>query len=187
MLDFHTPTRAPIRSMVLATALLLFACSKDRPTVTITVKKSDIQQRLDAKFPVTKSKFLSDVTLKNPRVVLEDGSDTIGLDLDVEVAVPVLGKFTGSLRASGKISYEFEDKAFYLLEPSVEKITIDGLPEDKLEKARKPIEVVAANYLRAHPVYEFKGRNLKELTAEYVLRSVLVESGELKAVIAPPF
>ena len=52
-------------------------------TITISVEREQLQERLDARFPAQREAFLSSVTLENPTVILRDGSDRIGVDLDI--------------------------------------------------------------------------------------------------------
>ena len=93
----------------------------------------------------------------------------------------------GRVAATGRLSYRVEERAFYLADPIIERIEVAGLKSEHVEKVRTPIESVARSVLELFPVYEFKGRNLKEITAQHVLRSVIVRDGRVYAELALPF
>ena len=168
-----------------ATAWWLAACNRPEPVV-ISVSKDEIQQRLAAKFPVERSKLMTDVVLSDPEAILVPGADRAGLAVSVSVKPPLVGPFNGRLAATGKLDYRFEEKGFYLRDVTIDSLEIEGVDDGILAKIKGPVEAVALGYLAEHPVYELKDRNLKEITAAFVLRSVTVEDGQLKATIAPP-
>lgn len=49
------------------------------------------------------------------------------------------------------------------------------------------VEAVARSVLERFPVYEFRSRNVKEVTAQHVLRSVVVRDGRIHAELGLPF
>jgi hypothetical protein len=171
---------------IVALTASLIACGKQKH-VTLVLERADIEERLRAKFPIVKEKFLSTVTLDDPRLVLPEGSDRIGIDTRVRTKVPLLPEYTGRVAATGRLSYRREEKAFYLEDPTIDQLEIAGLMPEHVEKVRAPIESVARSVLGQFPVYEFRSRNLKEVTAEHVLRSVAVRNGRVHAELALPF
>jgi hypothetical protein len=183
MIASCSTARATYPAVLLA---CLVACGKPKH-VTVVLERGDIEERLKAKFPVEKERLLSRVLLDDPRLILQDGSDRIGIDVRVKTKVPLLREYTGRMAATGKLAYRFEDKAFYLTEPTIERIEIAGLEAEHVERVRPPIEAVARSVLERFPVYEFKRRTLKEVTAEYVLRAVTVQDGRVHAELALPF
>jgi len=172
------------RFCLVAVAWVSASCTPE--PVVIDVSEAEIQERVEARFPVETREMLTTVVLSKPDVVLTQGSDRIGLKLDVLVRPPLVGPFTGTLTASGQVAYRYEEKAFYLVNPRVDDLKVNGLSDELLAKTRGPIESVATHYLAKHPVYEFRSRNLKEITAQHVLREVRVANGVMQAVIAPP-
>lgn len=66
----------------------LAACSKNL-SITIEMPKEEIQKKLGEKFPMTppKDKAPLEMTLSNPTVILEEGKDQIGVQVNV-VAEP---------------------------------------------------------------------------------------------------
>jgi hypothetical protein len=176
---------ATLQRLCLAAAALVAAACAPEPVV-IDVPEAEIQARVEARFPVETREMLTTVVLSKPDVILTEGSDRIGLKLDILVRPPLVGPFTGTLTASGQVAYRYEEKAFYLVNPMIDDLKVNGLSDEVLAKTRGPIESVAIHYLAKHPVYEFRSRNFKEITAQHVLREVRVVNGAMQAVIAPP-
>lgn len=133
-----------------------------------------------------KEKLFVKVVLADPRVLLEPGEDSIGIDLQVTIDAPALEPRTGRLAARGRISYDAEKKAFFLRDPSIERIDLGSLKPEHADKVGRAIETVARGALEVFPVYSFEGRNLEELTAAHVLRDVAVRDGKLVAKLGLP-
>lgn len=187
MLDSTSASaRATRVARLVAFVALLSACGKPRH-VTIVLERADIEERLNARFPVVRERFLSTVTLDDPRLVLRDTSDRIGIDIRVRTSIPRLPEYMGRAAVTGTLSYRAEETAFYLADPIIERIEVAGLKSEHVEKVRAPIESVARSVLELFPVYEVKGRNLKEITARHVLRSVTVRDGRVYAELVLPF
>ncbi len=179
----HATSR--LLSLILVASLLVApGCAKREVVVTLT--RGEIQEWVEPRFPVSKLAYLVLVTLRDPKVVLPDGTDRIGIELNVDVKIPLLAALSGKIAASGTPRYEGGTKAFYLERPSVERVEINGLKPEHEPKARAAIEKLATELLATRPIYELKGRNLKEVTASYVLRDVLIRDGKLQATLALP-
>lgn len=164
--------------------MLTAACGK-RPA-TITIEQPEIQQRVSALFPIQRDVLLARVTLQNPVVILREGSDRIGVDLDVRVALPLLPEQTGKLGASGKLAYRPAEKAFYLEVPTVDRLEIAGVPPEHAAQLRGAAEAVVRLVLASQPVYQLAQRDYKEVAAEHVLENVSVRNGKVVAELGLP-
>jgi hypothetical protein len=159
-------------------AVLGGACSK---TVRVTLDRSEIQQRVNEKFPVERQLAFSKVTLDTPEVILSEGSDRIGLDLRAHLQAPMLPPSSATITVTGKLSYRPDQRAFYLAEAKIDRLQVEGVPAQFADQARAPIESVAHGVFDAFPVYQLQGRNLQEVTAAHLLREVTVKDGKLQA------
>ena len=168
------------RALCLGLVLLALGCKR---TVTVEVERGEIQRRLAAKFPIQKPVLLGTVTFENPNVILHEGSDRIGVELDVRLQMPLVPQYSGKLALNGKPAYRPAEKAFYLEQAALERLDLAGVPLAQVENLRGPTEIVARAALDYVPVYQFEQRNWKEVSAEHVLREVRVQDGKLYATL----
>jgi hypothetical protein len=152
----------------------------------VRLSRDDIQRRLDTAFPVDQQLLLTRVVLEHPKVILTNGSDRIGVGLDVRVEIPIVGPRSGSVTLSGGIDYRREQKAFFLRDPKLDQVEVQGLTAEQLGPVKGPLESVARGALTVFPIYELKQRNLGENAAEHVLRKVWVKDGNVYAELGLP-
>jgi Protein of unknown function (DUF1439) len=149
----------------------------------IRLTQQEIQERLDQKFPLTKKYlFLVDVTYSNPRVTLVSGDDRVRLSLDAALGnlTPSNGdRIQGSSEVLAGVRYDAARYEFYLVDPVIGSLEINGLPESIAPKAQKALQVVIQEYLDHFPIYKLPPTDIKKVTARMILKRVRVDNGEL--------
>ena len=154
--------------------------------VAINVTRDEIQARVAPRFPITKNWLVVNIVLREPEIFLPEGANQIGINMLVDVNVPLIKTISGKLKATAVPRYDAEAKSFYLDQATVERLDLPGLMPELQDKARSAVESMARQELTKHPIYELKGRNLKEITAAYSLKEVQVRDGKLRAIFALP-
>jgi hypothetical protein len=145
--------------------------------------ESQLQEALSARLPIQRTYlFVMQVTLDHPRVALIEGSDRVNAGLDVALnvrlgdsALPV----TGSVDASGGIRYEPSEGKFYLTNPSIEQLHLQGVPEKYASRASSALSLAIGEYYASHPIYTLNTLNAKQAAAKLTLKSVVVEHKQL--------
>lgn len=167
---------AALAALVLALAGLSSACSAPFRTV-ITLKRQDLQRRIEPKFPVQQDAGVGRVVLYDPVVLLHPGEDRVGLNLSVRVEVLGL-EHTGRAEVKGELQYQSPDGQIYLVRPEITALRVDGLPADLLS----PITSTATSLLREQlpkiPVHRLK--SAKEQAAKPFVKSVRVRDGAVR-------
>lgn len=147
------------------------------------ITEAQIREKLDLRLPFTRTYFrLVDVTLENPRVDLVDGSDRVHAGLDVRLSLRPIGEdksFGGSVDASAAIKYVPEKGQFFLVEPDVRRLEIDGLPAKYTEKAKLAVSKALEQYYEDHPVYTLNPAQAKQAAAKLLLKSVVTRDEKL--------
>lgn len=173
--------------IVLGTAVLVGMISLipilKQKTFVVRVSEEELRSRIEKKLPYTK-KYLAifSVTLSNPRVNLVSGSDRInmGIDAGLSVAAGEAAKaFGGQVDISGVLRYDAATGGFFLLEPEVDRLSIQGLPEKYTAGATQAVSSALKAFYREHPVYTLRPTDFKKAAARLLLRSVVVENEEL--------
>ena len=149
----------------------------------IVIDKSQIQEAINLKLPFQKTYFLFfQATIDSAQVILEDGSDRVGIDSALRLNVVLTDnkeKLGCSLVGSGKIRYDKQDSSFYLDDLKVEKLGIQGIPEKYHGKIRSIAELLLKDHFARKPIYKLDQGSLKIQLARAVLRDVKIISGNL--------
>ena len=149
----------------------------------IRLSEPQIQEKLEKKMPLFKDVlFIFKVTVKNPRIKLKNGSNKINAGMDVILNITVnknsipLG---GSIDISGGIKYKSETAQFFITEPVIENLKIQGLPDKHTNKANKALTKVLTEFYKKNPIYTLKAKDVKKAAAKLLLKDVIVDGKEL--------
>ncbi len=149
----------------------------------VKITELQIQDKMQETLPFTKTYlFIFQITLDSPRVELINGSDRIkaGLDITLNIQLGSESKpLGGSVDASAGVQYVSNEGNFYLTNPVVEKLSIQGVPQEYTDRVTNVVESALAEYYSTHPAYKLKAGDLKQTAAKLVLRGVIIENQEL--------
>lgn len=145
--------------------------------------EAQLQEKLNAKLPLTKTYLMIfNVTLDHPRLHLVNGSDKVQMGLDVTINLNLAGEtksLGGTIQVSGGVAYAAETAQFFLIDPVVEILSMQGIPQKHEEKVRLALTRALATYYAEHPIYQLKSTDAKQATAKLILKSVVVENQRL--------
>ena len=143
----------------------------------------ELQEKLSERLPLTKNYlFIFEVTLDEPRVDLIEGSDRVGAGIDVVLNIRIgeselpLG---GSVDVLGGVDYVPERGEFYITDPEIVTLNIQGLPPDYAERAGDVISRALAEYYKTRPIYSLEGTSASKAAAKLLLKDVTVEDEKL--------
>lgn len=149
----------------------------------VRLSEADIQRKLEEKLPLTKTYlFIIQVTLNNPRVHLENGSKRVNAGLDVIFNITLNNHpkpIGGTVDVSAGILYLAEKGQFFLTSPIVEKLEVQGIPQQYTDKANMALTKALAEYYAKHPIYTLNTANTKQAAARMILKDVIVENKQL--------
>jgi len=169
-----------ITSLIVIAGTFFYFSGKE---YVVRIPESQIQQKMADKLPLSKSYFfIFRVELSNPRVELTNGSERVHAGLDIVLNIKLGSEekpLGGSLDVSGCIKYESKEGQFYLTDPRIEDLSIQGIPKKHISKATQVLEKALADYYSSHPIYKLKAGDVKQAAAKLVLKNVMVENQEL--------
>jgi uncharacterized protein DUF1439 len=152
-------------------------------TYEIRLTEQEIQERLDQKFPIAKKYLLIfDMAYKNPEVHLVEGSDRIQFGLESGLTFPFGGEtktLAGDSQITAGLRYDADSHEFYLVDPQIDRLDIQGIPPALTAKSEAALKAVAQDVRERYPVYTIKPTDLKKVTARMILKSVVAQNGEL--------
>jgi hypothetical protein len=179
--------RAATRSMMAAIALLAVAAAAylaiHGKEYVYRIPERELRDRLSARLPITKTYLiLFQVTLDHPRISLEDGSDRVdaGIDLAFDLRVDnAIKRLVGSLDFSGGIRYSVETGEFFLTEPVIQRVEIEGLPDRYIDISKRLLARALRDFIEGHAVYSLSTTDATELGIRMALKRVIVKDHEL--------
>ena len=145
--------------------------------------EEELQASLAERLPFTRTYVLVvDVTLTEPRLNLIDGSDRVAAGIDVEVSLPGLRgpiDIDGSIDVTSGIRYEPNTGEFFLEDPDLRSVSLQGVPEAYDERVRDALLRAIGEYFRGRPIYRLGTQDVRHATARLLLKDVTVADREV--------
>ena len=179
------------RSILFVTLLLVLlspvGCNGINTRYDYIITQKQIDDALKAKFPVTKNHLLLfRVTFSNPHVALLPDSNRIEIGLDAELNIKLPSeskKLSGTIVVSSGIGYKNDSKQFVLSSPVIDKLEIQGIPQQHIDKVTEFASNAAREYLQEFPIYTLTDKDAKTSLAKILLKDVQVKSSEIHVTI----
>jgi hypothetical protein len=153
----------------------------------VVITQKQIDDALQAKFPVSKTHLaLFHLTYSNPQVTLLPDSDRIEIGLDAQLSIKLREEskpFGGRALMTTGLEYRHEAKQFFLANPEIKKLTLQGVPQQYLDKATVLSSNFVSEYLQRFPVYTLKATDIKTTAARLLLKDVQVRSNEVHVTL----
>ena len=171
--------------LVVALIAGMFGFRGKRYEVTIT--QNQIDEVLQKKFPVTKSHLMVfSITYSNPSLTLlpESHRVEVGLDAELNIMLPKeTKKCSGTILVTTTLTYHDDSKQFFLSNPDINKLTIQGIPQNHIDKITRFASIAAREKLQEIPVYTLTAVDAKQTAAKLLLKDVQVRNNELHATL----
>ena len=163
---------------------LIYFCSRQ---YEVTITQKQINDALQAKFPLTKSHLkIFRTTYSNPYVTLLPNSNRIeiGMDVDLEIKVGEEPKrFAGTAALTSELGYRQETKQFFIAKPEIKTLTINGVPQQYTDKISALVSDTAQKHLQQITVYTLKATDVKTTAAKLLLKNVQVKDTEIHVTL----
>jgi len=171
--------------VILALGALLSSAAADAANLVLTLSRADLQRRVEQLFPIRREDALVSVILSDPRVMLHDGSERIGLRLRIGVTA-ARSSATGSVGVDGVLRFLSSSGEFYLDDASVEELSVDSVPPLYLDEIRQLADGLVRDLLEERPIYVLSQRRGSQDLLGSELKSVKVRDGRLVVELALP-
>jgi hypothetical protein len=153
----------------------------------VIVSQAQIDAALKEKFPISKTHLvIIQLTYSNPRLKLLPDSNRIEVGLDANVNIKMVGEakpLSGSVLVTSGLTYNNETKQFFLSEPEIKQIAIQGVPQQYVDKVTDFASRLAREYLQEFPVYTLKATDTKKTAAKLLLKKIEIKNSEVDATL----
>ena len=141
--------------------------------------EDDLRQKMSERLPIERTYlFIFQVVLDSPRITLVEGSDRVQAGLDVTLNIRINDEalpLGGSVDASGGVRYDSIEGEFYLTDPIVESLAVQGVPAKYTDRVNSVLTKAIAEYYEDRPIYTLRDSDVKQAAAKLVLKSVVVQ------------
>ena len=159
--------------LLLAALIALFVYFKGK-RYEIIVPQAKIDSALSEKFPATEDfLFIFNLTYSNPQVTLLQNDNRVQVGLDASLDIKIDGELEslgGGATVTAGLRYDQETQEFFLDNAEIERLEIQGVPDEWLEKVTKFASTAARNFVESGPVYSLEARDAKTTTAKLLLK-----------------
>lgn len=171
--------------------VLLMACgwggvvTAGETNLIITLDQSDVQRRVERLFPIVQEEASLKVRWHDPEVILHEGSDRIGLRLQLALmSAPY--QFSATAEVEGKLRFERKTGELFLDDARIIDLAFTDVPMLPLEPIVQIAETMLRPGLQSHPVYVLgqSGEEKRFMGSE--IKSVAVRDGKLEITLAMP-
>jgi hypothetical protein len=164
--------------VVLIGLIVVALCLRVR--LTIHISQAEIQQRLDAAFPVRKDYgSLMEVTIAAPTITLDPISNRIIADLAISGATAFTHhRLVGSATIAGSLRYDAASSSFYLDQARLQHVQIDEGGKAFTDR-HGWLSTLLCRYLEERPIYVIQATSLPRSAARLVLKDVRIEAGSV--------
>jgi hypothetical protein len=177
-----------VTGMLLLGCSAMHSCSVSREGVIIEITAEQIQEKLDAKFPISKRYLIVlNLTLADPEVALREGSERIEFGVSAITNVRVERQdLKGRAHITAAIRYDPKEGALFLVDPQAEDLTISLLPEKYEGDIIEAANLAARELLKDYEVYRLDPSDFKQALAKLVLKDVVVRKSVVRITLGLP-
>jgi hypothetical protein len=176
-----------VRFLLLAPALFAWTACAPSGGFPVRISERQINLALAKEFPVSQPLLgLFKLTYENPHVTLPAGSDRVHLALDASLTLSLL---PGAKTLSGKclfesgIRYDPGSASFFLADPEIRKLEIQGLPQDQVDRVTQAALQLGQTQLEATPIYTLDTSDPKLQAAQRFVKDVRIKDGAVEVLL----
>lgn len=145
------------------------------------ISQAEIQKQIQVQFPVEKCVLVFCIELDQPTVQLNAGQSRVefGSNALMEVAFSN-DQYDGTVGFSGALVYKPDQKAFFLDDSRLEYMNVKNISEKHKDNVNNLATLLVTEYLRANPIYSFKGTPFESIAQWLELKEVDMRDGVLR-------
>ncbi len=166
-----------------SSSLLLFSMTVQAYEVRLT--EQQLQQQLDSQMPLTQSQGMVTLTLSNPKLDLLSSGNRLSLQTNALIVTSIGLQSSGQLTIEGKIRYDKASYSFFIEEPVIRQLDIDGLAPALQPQLISLAQKALTPALTNQPVYTLSDQDMTEAMARMMLKSLTISDADVVLVMSP--
>jgi hypothetical protein len=156
-------------------ALFFSACFENM--YTIKIPTSEVNKKVEEKFPVSKELKYGTLTISNPKILSSSGDDRISMGANLKFENKILGNIKGIIYISGNIVYKNKSKEFFLVNPKIDdlKLLNNNILMALNDTLKQKIFNITSQIFKKLPIYKLDGKDFKGTIAQRMIQKIEVE------------
>ena len=146
---------------------------------TLTMTQKDLQKMTEVWFPIRQATAIGDVKLSSPKILLTKDSDRLSFAVNIRLEMPDQYIAKGDCVIDGELDYNAERGEFYLREPRLLKLSVDGLPSSYESIVMSVISDLTQQQIPLIIVYRLDNQAIGQASVLRTLKSVHVHKGQV--------
>jgi hypothetical protein len=172
-------------AIIFGTIFPFLGCT-DVLTYEVRITEEEINQELQNALPYSAN--YSDIvsfTVDNVTVELTEGSDRAAATMVGRVDVlETVNVFQATVDLTAGVRYEPSTGEFFLTEPEVVSVDVEGIPPALNEPVTLVADLVVGGILESYPIFTLEAEDFTTNLARLVLTEVKIEDGSLVAKLS---
>ncbi|MEM9353683.1 MAG: DUF1439 domain-containing protein [Planctomycetota bacterium] len=160
-----------IALVVILVAVLLYFRGK---RYDVVISQAQIDSTLSQRFPASKEYLLFfTITYSNPNVTLLENEDRVQVGLDAVLNIRLDGEVKnlgGGATVTSSIKYDPDRQEFFLDDAVFDRLDVQGIPEQWLDKATEVAGLAANEFLESKPIYRIQAKDATTAAARLLLK-----------------
>ncbi|MEK9713602.1 MAG: DUF1439 domain-containing protein [Thalassolituus sp.] len=150
----------------------------------MVITETQLQDSLQQQLPYTHKGQIMSLTINDASIDLLGEGNRVRLDNDF-VVISTLGlQARGRMNAEGTVRFDDADNAFYIDEPVINKVEVEGVPEAYLPSVTRLAQQTLTPALTSRPVYVLKDEGQEQL-ARMLLKTMTISEDSVTLVFSP--
>lgn len=170
-----------MKAWLIGLALLGFISTSQAQEIRFS--RTDLQQELEARMPLTQQQSVLSLTLSKPHLKLLADQQRLSIRTNVLVTTVFGSESRGWIAVDGKLRYQQSDYSFYVDEPRISGLQLDGLAPGLQPQLKAIAQDLLAPALTNQPVYTLRDDDMQEALAKMMLRSITIKDDHVVAAV----
>lgn len=153
---------------------LFMSCVSTVQAWTVELTETELQDKINKLVPFEKNKLLLTLLVSAIDVELKEGSELIGLVVDMEIKSTHFSSGKGRAYVAGRLTYRPDEGSFYFQDAKVSEVHFENIPDKHHELLRALLQRALQKRLTGAPIYQLDKTRIKHKLARAVLKSVKV-------------
>ncbi|WP_430461899.1 DUF1439 domain-containing protein [Thalassolituus sp. LLYu03] len=170
-----------MRRVLLITALLMPLMAS---AYEVRLSEQQLQQEINARLPVTQQRGLFTLEISNAVLTLIDGEDRLRIQADARLITSFGLQSRGKVTLDGKVRYNNQDYSFYIEDPVIRQISIDGVAPELEPQLIELAQQSLTPALRNQPVYTLSDQEMTQNLARMMLKGMRIEQRSVVLVLS---